>query len=552
MSKRGSQRRDSLASGDSPVEATGPTESGMRPAARGDVPEVGSIVGHKYRIDAVLGHGGMGTVFSATHRVSGKQVALKWMRPPTQNKQGATARFIREARATARIDHPNVIDIYDVGLQNGAAYLVMELLRGESLAARLERGTFSDAEAMATLMPCLRGVAAAHEKGVVHRDLKPDNIMLCTGPKGQPREPKVLDFGISKIGTGDDPQDMRLTGTGMVMGTPHYMSPEQVRLTREVDERGDIYAFGVILYEMLTGAHPFDGHTYNELIVNISTGSPTPLGNFNPSVDPRLVEVVMRAMARDPADRFSSIAAMGAALEQITPDVRFDSVPAPGSGSNPSLVSSAHSASRMPGSPHRSAMNFLQRKHRSVILLAGLASLAMAVALWGIRPPQGQLDGDAPPSAKAGPSRSGSEQVSGRDAPSVPAKVPVDDPPLAEPRSTTEGLTDTLPEGILIPEPPAKAPQTAARVADRERRQQEIRRRKLRRGRKKAEANGRATQERASEQTKETTTALEEPKAAPRRLSERWDEELEIEAPPVLAPATPRENSAGELSLDDI
>ncbi len=286
-------------------------------------PSVGHVVGGKYRIDGLIGQGGMGVVYSATHLVSDKRVAIKWMLPAPGASTELSERFVREARATARIDHPNVVDIYDVGVEEGSMFLVMERLHGESLAQRLERGALDATEAVAVLMPALRAVAAAHAQGVIHRDLKPDNIFLCVGQDGEPREPKVLDFGISKIAAGSERHDFSLTQSGTIMGTPLYMSPEQIRGLRDVDARGDVYAFGVILYEMLTGAFPFDAETYNELIVKIATEEPTPITTLLPELEPGIEIVIARAMARNRDARYESVAELAAALEPYAGGVTF-------------------------------------------------------------------------------------------------------------------------------------------------------------------------------------------------------------------------------------
>ncbi len=300
------------------------TVSRPAPAGSGSaLPLPGHLVDAKYQIDRLLAQGGMGAVYAATHVVSGKRVALKWMLPSVSQLPDATERFVREARATARIDHPNVVDIYDVGNDGACLYLVMELLQGETLHDRLARAALPATQAIALLMPALRGVAAAHAHGVIHRDLKPDNIFLCQGPHGEPREPKVVDFGISKISNSGQARDHGLTQSGVVMGTPYYMSPEQVRGTKELDERGDIYAFGVIFYEMLAGQRPFQAETYNELILKIATEDPLPLVRQNPALDPRLAAVVERAMSRAPEARFGSIEALALALEPFAGGVSF-------------------------------------------------------------------------------------------------------------------------------------------------------------------------------------------------------------------------------------
>ncbi|HEY2735682.1 MAG TPA: serine/threonine-protein kinase, partial [Polyangiales bacterium] len=289
-----------------------------------NAPDVGSVIAKKYRIERLIARGGMGAVYAATHLVSGKRVALKWMLPTLGQIAGARERFIGEACATARIDHPNIVDIYDVGNDAGSIYLVMEYLHGETLSDRMERDGLTPEQAISLLMPAFRGVAAAHAHGVIHRDLKPENIFLCCTAEGEPLEPKVLDFGISKI-SGVESQNHSLTRSGAVLGTPYYMSPEQVRGARDVDERADVYAFGVMLYEALTGQRPFDAETYNQLILKIATETPEPMHALNPLIDEKLIAIVERAMVRDPALRFPSIESLALALEPFGAGARFRS-----------------------------------------------------------------------------------------------------------------------------------------------------------------------------------------------------------------------------------
>ena len=279
------------------------------------MPRVGDVVAGKYRIESVIGEGGMGAVFAATHTLTEKRVALKWMRPDLVGQHGAVQRFMREAQAAGRLNHPNVVDIYDIGEHDGSPFLVMEYLHGEPLGAALERSLLSPRQVVRYLLPAMRGVAAAHAKGVVHRDLKPDNIFLVKNPDGSVLEPKVLDFGISKVTSMDGQINPRLTRTGAVMGTPYYMSPEQLRDAAEIDARTDVYAFGVILYEALAGRVPFDAENYSALILEIATGTPKRLRQLRPEVPEGLERVVTKAMARNPDDRYPNMESLGRALE---------------------------------------------------------------------------------------------------------------------------------------------------------------------------------------------------------------------------------------------
>ena len=276
------------------------------------LPQPGQIIGAKYRIEERIGRGGMGAVFRATHVVSQKAVAVKWMLRSASDEH-AHRRFLREARVAGRIDHPNVVNVFDLGQEGECGYLVMELLHGEALRARLERGPLQVAEAVDMLLPAMRGVAAVHRAGVIHRDLKPDNIFLCEGPDGTPREAKVLDFGVSAM-TATDPTDPTLTKDGAVLGTPSYMSPEQLQSVRDIDARADVYSFGVILYETLTGKLPFDADSYPALVLAIVHGQPKPPTEVRSGLPREVERIVLRAIAKSREERYASIESLIAAL----------------------------------------------------------------------------------------------------------------------------------------------------------------------------------------------------------------------------------------------
>jgi eukaryotic-like serine/threonine-protein kinase len=278
------------------------------------MPKVGDSIAGKYKIDQLIGVGGMGAVFSATHLFTGKRVAMKWMLPELAQDHDAVQRFMREAHAAGRINHPNVVDIYDVGQHDNSYFLVMEYLQGEPLTSALARRDLTPSEVLTLLLPAMRGVAAAHRQLVVHRDLKPDNIFLAYEEDGVRREAKVLDFGISKV-SNDGQVDLRLTRTGAVVGTPYYMSPEQIRGSSGLDKRADVYAFGVILYEALCGQVPFQADTYGALVLEIATGTPKSLDVLVPGLPSELSRVVLRAMARDVSQRYASMESLIAALE---------------------------------------------------------------------------------------------------------------------------------------------------------------------------------------------------------------------------------------------
>jgi serine/threonine protein kinase len=268
------------------------------------LPALGEVVQDKYRIEQRLGTGGMGVVYRAVNLVNGKQVALKWLRSPSPR---ANARFLREAYAAAKIDHPNVVNVFDVGMHRGARYLVMELLRGESLGERLRReGPLTSSELCAVLLPVLRGLAAVHAAGLVHRDLKPDNIFLCTVAEGDAAVPKLLDFGISKQ-VAPPRSGVPLTGEGCALGTLAYMSPEQAAGSVHVDARTDIYALGVLMVEALTGRLP-------PFVASDASQTAATLAALPPEVPTALAQVVCKALAHSPAERPSGADALARAL----------------------------------------------------------------------------------------------------------------------------------------------------------------------------------------------------------------------------------------------
>ena len=273
----------------------------------------GSLFAGKYEVDRVLASGGMGMIIRARHMALDQMVAIKCLLPGAGTRD-ALARFEREARAAAKIKGDHVARVIDLGtLENGAPYIVMEYLVGEDLDERVKRrGPLPVHEAVDFITQGCVAIAEAHGLGIIHRDLKSSNLFVVTCPDGSERI-KVLDFGIAKVaGAGLAPADKAKTATFAVMGSPYYMSPEQLRSTRDVDETTDIWALGVILYELLSGRMPFEGTTMPDLWTAITSGEPAPITRS--AVPDGLQAVIHRCLAKSRDKRYRSAAELARAL----------------------------------------------------------------------------------------------------------------------------------------------------------------------------------------------------------------------------------------------
>ncbi|MBI5498916.1 MAG: serine/threonine protein kinase [Deltaproteobacteria bacterium] len=281
----------------------------------------GKILDGKYRLTRRLGSGGVGTVYEAVHAVIGQKFAVKILKPEYATSPTLALRLVQEAKAASAIDHPSIIKVFDAGrTKDGLTFLVMELLVGQELSARI-RGTpepMSPDEAVDITSDVLDALVAAHKKGIIHRDLKPENVFLTRGPHGQ-RWIKLLDFGIAKV-VDQRMAGPRLTHAGTVVGTPFYMAPEHARGARDLDVRVDVYAAGVMLFEMLTRRVPFDGQSYNEVLAKVlSEPFPRPR-KFNPGIPEGLEAVMLRATAKDRNARFPTASAFLEALGPFVPE----------------------------------------------------------------------------------------------------------------------------------------------------------------------------------------------------------------------------------------
>ncbi len=295
-------RRAAVASGDATLAAE----------------RVGGEIAGKYRIERLLGSGGMGSVYEAVHQFTQRRVAVKLMHPTFARSKLAAERFLREARAPGSVGHPGIVEVLDGGRDDdGSLYLVLELLEGETLSEALESGAMSEPRLGAIVLELLDALGAAHDAGLVHRDIKPENVFLTPAGSEQPQV-KLLDFGVASL---SEPGKPGLTVAGSVLGTPLYMSPEQA-LGHAVDARSDLWSVGAVMYQALAGHPPFRGESMQALIVSISTQEHLPLGACKPALPVRLVAVVERALHKDPAQRWQSAAEMAEALQHALDHAR--------------------------------------------------------------------------------------------------------------------------------------------------------------------------------------------------------------------------------------
>ena len=266
----------------------------------------GHVVAGKYRVKRLLGTGGMGAVYEAENVWTERRVAVKVLRPDMADNTEVVDRFVQEGRSATMIAHPNVVEVLDMGRDaDGAIYMVQEYLVGSRLdALRLKRGRFPVRDAFDLVLPVMGGLVAAHQRGIVHRDVKPDNIIITQSARGR-LTPKLIDFGVAKL-VGH--LRAHQTQPGLVMGTPHYMSPEQMSGSATVDHRVDVWAIGVVLYELLAGRRPVEAVALPEIWAAIVNGTPTSLRELIPEIPPSLAAAVHRALEKDPADRYASMA----------------------------------------------------------------------------------------------------------------------------------------------------------------------------------------------------------------------------------------------------
>ena len=314
-------------SGDRATVAVGAREvdaSGVAAAPSFKI-EAGARIGGKYRLTRLIGAGGMGAVWAAVNEALGSEVALKFLLGRSHSQREHAARFAAEAKMAAAIKHRFVVDIFDYGsTEDGTPYMVLELLEGQELAQRLHGGPALTLKELVRLCAqCLSGLEAIHRAGIVHRDLKPENVFVISDSDGM--FPKLLDFGVA-ISSEPEPEQSsggtrRLTKAGVTLGTPTYMSPEQLRARRDLDGRADLFAMGVIMFEALVGAPPFPDDNAADLMVKIATLGMPRLCNLRPELGTALSDVLARALAPSRDQRYATAAEMRDALNRLLPQL---------------------------------------------------------------------------------------------------------------------------------------------------------------------------------------------------------------------------------------
>jgi eukaryotic-like serine/threonine-protein kinase len=427
---------------------------------------VGDVLAGKYRVDKILGIGGMGMVVAATHLEIDQRVALKFMLPGGQDSPESSARFLREARAAGRLNSEHVCRVMDVGrFDSGAPYIVMEYLQGENLGAVLRRrGPLRVSEAVDYILQGIEGLAEAHAHGIIHRDLKPDNLFLHKRNDGG-ASVKVLDFGISKISIAG-----LSTKTGDIMGSPAYMAPEQMESTRNVDHRADVWSLGVVLYQLVAGKAPFHGDTLPLLCLHVVNDEPTPMSEIRADLPDGFEDVVMKCLRKEPPERYADVGELAQALAPFGPKnantsaSRIQIVLRRTKTDSASVISTEFSTvapeelapARALPAGNREATTFsatagqsmstarVERPSRvfPVAIVLALGAAALALVVWRGGNDLGGAAGKDPPPTIAKPSQ-------GIDPPPPPPRQP---PPIVEP------ILDDPPQPQVTPPHPDVTP----------------------------------------------------------------------------------------------
>jgi len=392
----------------------------------------GTLLAGKFRVVSRLGEGGMGSVYEIEHELTKHRRALKLLHQSMAAMPSVVERFLREASAAGRVGNPHIVETFDAGvLDTGEPYLVMEILRGQPLSSRIAAGNMRLSEVVDLVGQAAAGVHAAHQAGIVHRDLKPDNLFITEGSDGRPFV-KILDFGISKF----DPQKtggLQLTQEGAALGTPYYMSPEQIRGEGSLDARADVYALGVILYECLAGVRPFEAETLAHLAILIHTGQPLPIAQHRADLPLGFAALVHDAMATDRGRRTQTADELRSLLERYGPvgfrsQIRNSPLPPPSIVPARALSTSAAGVSLLPAAPTKAP--------KSVLLVVSALGLGTAVAvgggLWWLHSSSPAIEvGSALPMQPLAPATSAPAGVAREPAAPLPQPVTAPGPSVA-------------------------------------------------------------------------------------------------------------------------
>jgi serine/threonine-protein kinase len=427
---------------------------------------IGSVIDGRYEVLGVIGEGGMGTVYQVRHKALGKRFALKALRKDLAADGEIAARFIQEARTAAAVSHPGLVEITDFGrLESGQVYFVMELLEGQSLASLLRSGgPLPAARGLDIVRQLVHALKAAHDAAIVHRDLKPDNIHISKGD-GERDLVKIVDFGLAKV-IGSS----KLTRSGMVFGTPHYMSPEQAS-GELVDHRADIYALGIVMYEMFTGKVPFEADSYMGVLTKHMYMTPAPPSELRTELKEMgaLEDVILRCLQKRPSARYENLAALLTDLEQRLPRAQ---------GGNGARLASSLLRSVLADQlelPAREEVLPLRRRRLMPLVVIAMAFMAGLLLVVLLR--RGGHESSAPEGAVSAPRAVSSEvpvsaapaepvrpasvpPVAATSAPSVQARAPARKPSQSAPRPAV------APAAAAAPPPPRKRKPSSGEIVD--------------------------------------------------------------------------------------